>query len=188
MDGPSLIDSRLQLLLTCAGSQSFSPTGASGEAPDMETFEDDSDVGSEEDGDAMDDEDDSENGTGMQGDESDDDGEDAAPNKKGSLSDFAFGESDEEEDDDPFGGDDDSDDDDLRDDFDDMEQDDDDSDDSDADGPMDMEKASKQLDDDAAEEERLADEEMQTNIRDAERFELPSGEEIAAIEPGITVK
>eukprot|EP00041_Stephanoeca_diplocostata_P027339 m.750593 g.750593 ORF g.750593 m.750593 type:complete len:346 (+) comp23161_c0_seq4:131-1168(+) len=157
------------------------PTGASSEVPTMDTFEGESDEGSDEDGDAMVDEHEGD-GESDDGESEADDDDHAAPQNKGSLSDFAFGGSDEENDD-PFGEGDDSDDD-LRDDFDDMEDDDDDSDDSDVEGPMDMEKASKQLDEDAQEEQRLAEEEMQTNIRDAERFELPSGEEITAIEPG----
>lgn len=79
-----------------------------------------------------------------------------------------------------------------------------DSDDSDA-GPRDMEAASRQLDREAAEEEcvppwcsivllrpshslllrirKLAEEEMQRDFRDAERLKLPSGEELATIDP-----
>jgi len=56
-----------------------------------------------------------------------------------------------------------------------------DSDDSD-DGPVDMEKASRRLDKEALQEEADAAEEMKTNIREAEKFVLPSGQEITKID------
>jgi ribosomal RNA methyltransferase Nop2 len=60
-----------------------------------------------------------------------------------------------------------------------------DSDDDDEDrGPMDMEAGSRRIDAEAAEEARLAEMEMQESMREAERFELPSGDQIEAIEPG----
>eukprot|EP00038_Savillea_parva_P003792 m.130360 g.130360 ORF g.130360 m.130360 type:complete len:935 (-) comp11281_c0_seq4:391-3195(-) len=55
--------------------------------------------------------------------------------------------------------------------------------DSDDEGPMDMEAESRRIDEEAAEDERLAEEEMQSNIREAERFELPSGDVIETIDP-----
>mmetsp|Transcript_4894 Transcript_4894/g.14742 ORF Transcript_4894/g.14742 Transcript_4894/m.14742 type:complete len:913 (+) Transcript_4894:3-2741(+) len=59
----------------------------------------------------------------------------------------------------------------------------DDSDDSDDGRPMDMVAESRKLDIEAAEEARLAEEEMQSAYKEAERFELPSGDVIEAIDP-----
>ena len=60
----------------------------------------------------------------------------------------------------------------------------DDDEDDDGGGPMDLEAGSRRIDAEAAEEERLAELEMQESMREAERFELPSGDQIEAIEPG----